>query len=521
MIYKKSLILSRYHDDLANPIYNAYFKGIYSQCERVYFLDYFRLLYDLGKVEFEKYILDFIDKEKIDLVFLIFVSGDSTLDPKFVQQVANNRFLAMVFWDMEQFFEQIDRYYAQLADLVILSANHEYEHILNSYGVNTICSFSLFDSDKYKKIANVEKTIDVSFIGEVTKGNRKEYISYLEENGINIESFGVGTKNGKVSFSKVVEIFNKSKINLNFTDTYTNSVYSYCSNINNRIQQNKGKPIEIALCGGFILSEYVESIYHVFPNKSVGVFHTKEELLMKVKNYLEDEILREEMALKTYNKAIEHYDSVKGFEKIFHKIDTILPKKEKKLLLDDSFIKIHNTFNIYYLINYIINKKFTFAYDQFKYIMGQKKFILKDLTRYITYLIQFQIKRFKFNLKCKKLFYSLKKRNIVIYGSGEHTLNLYNKFSSFRDLNIIAIADQNHALWESKFKGIPIINPKNIKDYADDVIISSFKFEKDIEKYLKYNFRDINIHLLYSGIKEDLIHQIKDPYSVYRSSLKF
>jgi hypothetical protein len=533
MIYDKALIISRYHDDISNPIYNAYVRGIQSQCSIIHFVDYFDQIGALGKDGFEDQIITILEQENINLIFFIFVSGDPILDPYFIQKVATNRFIAMVFWDTEQFFEQIDRYYAQLADLVILPANYEYIYKLNLLGINAICPFSLFDSTKYKPNAtNMEQNIDVSFVGEVTKGKRKEYINYLEENGIDIQAYGSGTKNGRVSFERVVDIFNTSKINLSFTGTYDNSTYSFCSNINNRILQNKGKPIEIALCGGFVLTEYVPGIEKVFPNKSIDTFSTKEELLKKVKYYLNNEQLRQTMKNEAYQYSINHYDSIIAFKKIFSTINSITPKKEKELILDNIFIKIYNTFHLFYVIAFLSQGRISLAVDELKIVIKNPKFIIKDVLIHIkSYFISFKM-RYDLKKKINSLIIELKKNQIVIYGAGLHTIALFTRFPNLKNLNIKAITDTDKKLQSGSFLHKKLIEPSKIPDYGDTIIISSFKFRKEIRKHIEsLNFKDIKIIELYDDtISRDVvsfsrdavsirIHQRTDPYQIYRNSL--
>lgn len=526
MSYEKVLILSRYHEEIANPIYKAYIKGIESQCPKLYFIDYFDQLGALGKREFENQVKELLEKEKINLVFFIFVSGDPILDPYFIQNIAKNRFIAMVFWDTEQFFEQIDRYYAQLADLVILPANYEYIYKLKALNINAICPFSLFDSSKYKPTPNAQKSIDVSFVGEVTKGKRQEYIAYLEENGVNIETYGKGTKNGKVSFEKVVEIFNTSKINLSFTGTYANDVYSFCPNINNRILQNKGKPIEIALCGGFVLTEYVPSIEKVFEQHSTDTFKTKEELLEKVHYYLSNEEQRETMAKKAYNHACQNYDSLAAFKTIFKTINAITPKKEKMLIVDSIFIKIHTTFHLFYAISFLLQKRFTLAWDELKLILHYKKLIFHDVKKFIAYEFNIFKQRKKIQAYCNALCEQLGNEPVVIYGAGIHTEALFQVIKNFKELNIKAISDKNQFLWGTKSHNVLVISPHEITQYAHHVIISSFAFEKEIEQELQMIYpENLQIHTIYNQkfsvglIPKNYSHQHMDPYQTFRNTL--
>lgn len=521
MNYDKALIISRYHDDLANPIYNAYVKGIQSQCRIIHFIDYFDQIGALGKNGFEQQVKELIVKENISLVFFIFVSGDPVLDPFFIQEIAIKRFIAMVFWDTEQFFEQIDRYYAQLADLIILPANYEYIYKLKSLNINAICPFSLFDSTKYKPIIGKTLDIDVSFVGEVTKGKRKEYISYLEENGINIQAYGSGTKNGKVSFERVVEIFNTSKINLSFTGTYANDVYSFCSNINNRLRQNKGKPIEIALCGGFVLTEYVPGIEKVFDSNDIDTFLTKEELLEKVKYYLFHNEQRINMAKNAHMHAVKNYDSIAAFEKIFMTINTITPKENKTLILDDIFIKVHTTFHIFYFITFLFQKRFSLAFEELKLIAKNKKFIYKDVKKFLMYEIDKLFQLIKIKKQCNFLFKTLGDKPVVLYGAGTHTIALYKNIKKIKSLNIKAIADKNEKLWGKRLNGALIISPNDIEKYAKDVIISSFAFEKEIQIELSNIFKDnIDIYTIYDKRFTNGLVSQTDPYQAFRNTLK-
>lgn len=540
MNYSKALIISRYHDDLANPIYNAYIRGIQSQCGIIRFIDYFDQIGALGKRGFERQVEHLIEKEGINLIFFIFVSGDPTLDPHFIQRIAQNRFIAMVFWDTEQFFEQIDRYYAQLADLVILPANYEYEYLLNSMGVNAVCPFSLFDSSKYKPDSmSRRKTVDVSFVGEVTKGKRQEYIDYLISHGINIETYGAGTKNGKVSFERVVEIFNVSKINLSFTGTYANSVYPFGFNIHDRIKQNKGKPIEIALCGGFVLTEYVPGIERVFDKEMIDSFHTKEELLQKIRHYLEYEDEREAMASNAHLHAREHYDSIYAFASIFKTIRSITPKPAKELILDPVFCKIHSTFQLFYAIEFLYQYRFKDAWEEIKTAFRYKTFYPKD----VGYFLQFRIRNSLHHLWTKfiqkKSFFSetsallktLKTKKIVIYGAGYHTRALFRHFPELTALNIVLIIDKDKNLHGQSIHAIPIGDPSQLSGMDCDILISSYAFEREIFQNLTRSYPHDKIHMLYNGkyplpiiyaargSKTLFTRHRTDPYQIYRHIL--
>ena len=59
---------------------------------------------------------------------------------------------------------------------------------------------------------------DVSFIGSAY-GNRKKWISSLNERGIQVSCFGYGWENGPVAAEMIPTIVRQSKISLNFGDS--------------------------------------------------------------------------------------------------------------------------------------------------------------------------------------------------------------------------------------------------------------------------------------------------------------
>jgi hypothetical protein len=154
----------------------------------------------------------------------------------------------------------------------------------------------------------IEKDIDVSFVGDYTKGDRKHYIEYLIENGVEVKLFGKGTPGGLILREVIPEIFSRSRINLNFTKIDKLSWINKNNPLLHRVRQNKGRPIEIALTRSFCLSENSPSMDYMFEiGKESAVFNSKEELLEKVKYYLLNHSERENIALNAYQRALSDY----------------------------------------------------------------------------------------------------------------------------------------------------------------------------------------------------------------------
>ncbi|WP_323592454.1 CgeB family protein [Aliarcobacter butzleri] len=140
----------------------------------------------------------------------------------------------------------------------------------------------------------LKKIYDVVFIGQ-NFGNREMYVNYLKSNGINVLALGRGWSEGRITQTQMIEIFNKAKIVLNFSSSAGHPELKFL----------KGRVFEIPATGSFLLTEECEELDDYF---KVGIelerFSTKEEMLEKVRYYLENE---EQIAKNGKKKVLENY----------------------------------------------------------------------------------------------------------------------------------------------------------------------------------------------------------------------
>lgn len=499
---RKILVISRYHRDDDNPIYNSFLKGI-SLVRKVFFIDYFNEYSIRGKTGFEIYIKKLLQKENIEEIFFMFVSGDATLDISFICEISQNRVVYMVFWDLEQHFEIIDRYYAQCADLVFLPSNKEYKEMFKLYGIDAVWTFSLFDKEKY--VLNMNRDIDVSFIGDLNKGNRKEYIEYLKQNGINVEVYGAGSKNGKISFKKMVEILNRSKISLNFSDIFENSVYSFYKKINNRIKQTKGRIIEICMSGAFLLTEKSNSLNEVLDISNIDTFSSKKELLEKIEYYLNNDKERETKAKKAQNEVITKYDS-SNLAKYLNK----KPTKKEYYYVDKEFKKIYGTFRWFYFLEFLKRYKLEQARKELAEVLKNGVYLKEAiiyLERYLRTINFFEIFDFWKYALIKNKMKNLD--NIVIYPSG---------WISYHFIKIFQLNDKVAFLVDDniKYKKFQEFYIRDFSDITSEiVVIGNPKFAEILEERLKsYNLKYIN-PFKFAKIDIDRIKREIDVYDIF------
>ena len=139
--------------------------------------------------------------------------------------------------------------------------------------------------------------------------DRKDFINFLKNNGIKVACFGAGWSNKSVSEKKMLEIFRNSKMSLNFSKSRGNE------------KQIKARVFEIIGSGGFCVSEEAPNISKFFlPNKQIALFKNKHDLLKKIRFYLKNLNVRNQIAQQGNVKSRKNYLNSFIINKIINKV---------------------------------------------------------------------------------------------------------------------------------------------------------------------------------------------------------
>lgn len=350
-----------YHSDACE----SYFAKCISLNYANYFLDH-------GMKGLHREIKRIIDKENIKLIFVGIYWNIFQLPPEFLNSLRNQCRIVFFLFDDETFLHVHTKYFAQTADFII-STDTLGQAYYEALDISTFRYACFYPKEIYAPDQNIEQNIDVSFVGALDKGCRIEYLNYLLDNGINLECWGHGTKHGMVPLEQMIQIFRRSKINLNFVDM--SSFDWICERFPHspRIKQKKGRQIEIALTNTFCLHEYCPDIKYFFElDDEIAVFRSKEEMLQKVKYYLQHEAERKAMAENAYRRSIENYEGTVAFPKMFGTMLDAINKKELyrksdlPIYLDAFYRKQYAAFLWLYILLFIRRGKATLAFDLVK-----------------------------------------------------------------------------------------------------------------------------------------------------------
>jgi len=278
--------------------------------------NYLEKLNLIGKKKMNKEILKLARSEKPDYVFHITYRDEISLKTlKRLNQEGNK----VVGWFSDDHW-RFDKYSKFLAKNLFCSITTSKEAFIKykRNNLNVIKSQWASNPKYYHPVPAVEK-YDVSFAGQ-KYGPREKILEYLRENDISVDVFGKGWGN-YVPFDKIISVFSNSKININIS----------ASSLDPKIKQIKGRIFEVPMCGGFLLTDYVDGLEEYFDiEKEIVGYEDEEDLLSKIKYYLKNDVEREEIAKNGYRAALERNTWNIRFNHIFKELELIKKERTKR-----------------------------------------------------------------------------------------------------------------------------------------------------------------------------------------------
>ena len=172
---------------------------------------------------------------------------------------------------------------------------------------------------------NIFRKLDVNLIYDVTFvgrnfGQRAIWINNMIANGIKVQTFGRGWTNSYVTTEEMVKIFNASKINLNFSESYDR----------NKRPQIKNRIFDICMAGGFLLCEYAPGIEDYFEiDKEIVCFKNLNEAIYKIQYFINHEEERLSIAQSGWKRAHSDYTQIARLIDTFEEISNILMHRKR------------------------------------------------------------------------------------------------------------------------------------------------------------------------------------------------
>ena len=274
----------------------------------VVLFDFDRLMRERGREGMNRELAETVRRERPD-VSLIVLFKDEFL-PETLEEIRRVSRTVAYFFD-DDWRRAYFAHWAPRFDFVTTPRRWTFERYQAAGLRNVLYSPFAFNAREYRRV-DVPPRYDVSFVG----GNhpwRGFVINRLRKAGIDVAVYGPYWPSGMLDQQAMVETFSASKINLNLSNSVQwdaryllsswRALRTTLRSPKDR-EQIKARHFEIPGAGGFQLSYYCEDLErHFVIGEEVAVYTGVDDLVDKIRFYLEHGDVRERVARAGYERA--------------------------------------------------------------------------------------------------------------------------------------------------------------------------------------------------------------------------
>lgn len=305
--------------------YNNFYLSLKDMGHDVTIFDYMEELRRRGRMEMNRHLQTTVIKYQPQLA--MFSLYTDQLDPEVVNSLREHTTTLCFFHD-DTWRVEYSMYWAQHFDFFTtpdIYGVRKYARL----GLSSAIHFPFGCNERLYVKQDIPKKHDVSFIG-AWHPYREWLVNRIRKAGIAVEVVGYQWPRGMTSLEGMVRSFNESKINLNMSNsTAWDARYLISSPraLVNRmrspktIEQLKARHFEINGCGAFQLSYYVEGLEQYYNiGTEIGIYSDADDLVRKVRMYLEDDDLRQSIAEAGYQRTLADHTFSKRFDGVFQRM---------------------------------------------------------------------------------------------------------------------------------------------------------------------------------------------------------
>lgn len=248
---------------------------------------------------------------------LFYVMFEEQIDRAVIARIGGELPTTTVGWfcDDHWRFERFSRFWAKAFDWVVTTDQDAVAKYRAIGQPNVHLSQWAVNQFSYHPVETT-KSLDVTFVGQ-PHGNRRAMVEYLRGNGIRVDTWGQGWPEGRLSQSKMLEVFSASKVNLNFSASSTTRPWH-----SGVAPQIKGRVFEIPGCGGVLLTEYAPGLERYYRlDEEMACFRNRREMLRKVRWLLAHDCERQAIAAAGLRRTLQDHTYEKRINEILRIVD--------------------------------------------------------------------------------------------------------------------------------------------------------------------------------------------------------
>jgi len=273
---------------------------------------------DYSREELQERIISKVGISKPDMLF--FILQQEQIDVGTLKTLKEKGFFTVNFFGDDQWrFDNWSSRFAPHFSACITTDKFSVDKY-KEIGQNNIIRSQWASLESHTDVENIKYKYDVTFIGGMNR-TRKWIVGELIKRGIDVQCFGGGWDNGRVTYEEMEEIFLTSKISLNLSNSTNydirymmSSLKAFLSTIRamslggKNSSQTKARNFEIPVQGGFQLTDYVPTLEDYFQiGKEVVCYSNIDEAEELIKYYLSHEGEREEARIAGIRRARENH----------------------------------------------------------------------------------------------------------------------------------------------------------------------------------------------------------------------
>lgn len=320
-----------------------FYDSLHSMGHDILYFDFMSLARERGREWMNRRLLDVAKAERPELMFTFLFADE--LDKEAVGKISDSPDTTTLNWfaDDHWRFEKFSSHWATCFNWVTTTATSalpKYEQL----GYRNVIKTQWACNHFFYRRLDLPLEYDVTFVGK-PHGDRRNVVRALREAGIDVNVWGYGWEQGRLSQNGMIETFNKSKVNLNLSNASTAG-----GGLGRRLRRSirglfargrgatdtaqiKGRNFEVPGCGGFLLSGYADNVEDYYDvGREIACFESTRDLIDKVKYYLGREEERRAVALAGYERTLTEHTYAHRFASIFRRIG--LPNHPAGAFLD-------------------------------------------------------------------------------------------------------------------------------------------------------------------------------------------
>lgn len=311
------------------------------------------VMQDFGRAEMNRRLIELIDRERPDFTFFCLFTDE--IDQETLKKISTSGKTITFNWftDDHWRFDNFSKFYCWHFNYIGTTdsqAPAKYQKIGYKSVIKTqwACNHRMYkptgiDAAQIGNRKAGDFKYNITFVGQ-PHGDRREVVAKLQAAGLDVQCWGGGWPNGRISQEGMLEVFSNSKVNLNLTkssdlfstkalgkifvyrrnnDTYRlHSPLMWINNLksllNKKREQIKGRNFEVPGTGGFLLTGDADNLADYYaPGKEMVIFKDINDLIAKAKYYSEHDEERERIAKAGYDRTLREHTYEHRFREIF------------------------------------------------------------------------------------------------------------------------------------------------------------------------------------------------------------